>query len=277
MRLAWSVTVATVLACVLAGCSGDPEEQPEDSTPSFGGTNGTTATPPGTTTQPPTGRASPTPVAVDPTVDPQTATHPEVVYLIMKGTDNWTWFCTATLLASKVAVTAAHCLEKSKFISWEVVSPTLAGRPRVKAANVFLYNEKFNDVANPDIGIVVLESAIELTQYGELTDVSAKVDGGQDVQVGAIVRTAEQPEAPFKRTGFMKVTSTEKYGYTDGYGVPMYSHGGDSGAGMFLVENGQLSHKVVGIERQPDPQRRIDHLSRVDAAFITWMHSTSGQ
>jgi hypothetical protein len=134
-----------------------------------------------------------------------------------------------------------------------------------------MYDDNWFDVAHADIGIVKLQSPINLPAYAQLADVSARVDSGQQTSVGAIVRTAEQPEAPFMKTSAMKLSSTVPFGYTHGFGLPMFSHGGDSGAGLFLIEGGQMTHKLIGVEREPEPTRNLDHLSRVDAGFITWM------
>jgi hypothetical protein len=101
--------------------------------------------------------------------------------------------------------------------------------------------------------------------------VSAQVDNGTSLSTATVVRTAEQPEAPLHKTVAMPLSSTAQYGYVHGYGVPMYSHGGDSGAGMFLVDNGQMTHQLIAVERDPDPQRKLDQLSRVEAAFIAWV------
>jgi hypothetical protein len=117
---------------------------------------------------------------------------------------------------------------------------------------------------------------IELPTYAKLTDVTARVDGGEQLQTSTIVRTQEQPEAPFMRAPTLLISSTVDEGYTHGYGVPLYSHGGDSGAGMFLVEGGQMSHSLIAVEREPDPRQGIDHLSRVDAAFIAWVAQHGG-
>ena len=108
-------------------------------------------------------------------------------------------------------------------------------------------------------------------RYAKLVDVATQVDGGQPLSTATIVRTAEKSEAPFMKTGNLALSLTVKYGYTHGYGVPMYSHGGDSGAGMFLVVNGTMTHDLVGVEREPDPERALDHLSRVEKAFIDWV------
>jgi hypothetical protein len=240
---------------------------------STGGGGGTT-TP--TTTTPPAASSSAAPAPKPPApVDPATLTHPEVVQLIMPGKDGLIWFCTGALISKTTVLTAAHCLQADLFLSWEVVAPTLPNKPRVKATSVAMYDPDWKDVWHPDIGIVNLETGIDLPQYATLTDVSAQVDAGDKLSTGTIVRKAELPEAPFQKRTDLALSSTVQYGYDHGYGVPIYSHGGDSGAGMFLMEGGEMTHKVVGVEREPDPQRRLDHLSRVETAFIDWVSANA--
>jgi hypothetical protein len=253
------VTVVVISTVVLSGCGGDEEAEPAPEAPRAvrPATAGIGSVPAGTP-----------PVQIG-AVDPATATHPEVVQIVMTADDGAAWFCTGALVSSTVAVTAGHCLQ-TKFTSWTVIAPTLKGRPRAKAAAA-MYDARWADIAWPDLGAVRLETPIELPQYAELTDVTARVDRREPLEVSTIVRTKELPEAPFMKTGNMALTSTVDRGYTHGYGVPFYSHGGDSGAGMFLVENGTMTHKLVAVEREPDPAENLDHLSRVDAAFIAWV------
>jgi hypothetical protein len=224
----------------------------------------------GTGKAPPASTSPNTPPPPPPAVDANTLTHPEVVYVLMDGKDGLTWFCTGTLVSPTVVVTAAHCLQSSKFNSWEVLAPTVTGRPRA-AAQPTMYDEDWAEVENADLGILKIATAITLPEYAVLAEVTADVESGKTVMTRTIVRTGELPEAPFKKTGEMKLSSTVRYGYDHGFGVPLYSHGGDSGAGMFLVENGQMTHKLVAVEREPDPARKLDHLTRVDAAFIAWL------
>jgi hypothetical protein len=265
-----TLTLAATLVAMVVGCGGEDsgeDQQAAAASPGFGGmpTAGT-----GTSSKAlgsvPAGTA--TNVALGP-VDPATMSHPEVVELVMSSNDGMTWFCTGALVSSTVVVTAGHCLQ-TRFTGWTVIAATLEGRPRVKATPS-MYDAQWEDVAHPDLGIVRLASPIELPRYAELTDVTAAVDGGQARSVQTIVRTKELPEAPLMRTKELALSSTISSGYLHGYGVPLYSHGGDSGAGMFLVENGEMTHKLVGVEREPDPQVGIDHLSRIDASFIAWV------
>jgi hypothetical protein len=280
MRAGSSIVFALVSGWLMA-CNGEAPQGPDDSNPALlltgdlppaNASNDATPEPGKAAPAQPTTAATAAPPA--PALDASTLTHPEVVYVLMEGKDGWTWFCTGALVSPKIVVTAAHCLQSALFLSWEVVAPTVANRPRVKVTRTVMFDKSWNDVGHPDIGLVELASPITLPRYAELTDVTAQVSSG-DLSAATIVRKAEQPEAPLMKTGTLKLSSTTSFGYDHGYGVPLYSHGGDSGAGMFLIENGQMTHKLVAVEREPDPARKLDHLTRIDAAFRTWVTENS--
>jgi hypothetical protein len=106
--------------------------------------------------------------------------------------------------------------------------------------------------------------------YAELTNVVARVDAGEDVRAAAVVRTAEEAEAPFELVSGLAVSSTVQYGYMHGFGTPLFSKGGDSGAGLVLVVDGKSTHQLIGVARQPEPARGLDHFTRVDSDLLTW-------
>lgn len=216
---------------------------------------------------PPSKETASTPVKA-PAAD--TGPHAEVVYVLMRDHLQRQWFCTGTLVAKNRVVTAAHCLEADKFVGWEIVAPLAPGKPRVSASNPKVFGGSFEDVANPDIGWLTLSTDIVLPVYAQLTDVVAQVESGAKVEATAVVRTDKTPEAPLFTEETMIVSSTVQYGYEHGFGTPIFSKGGDSGAGLFLVENGKITHKLIGVARQPEPERELDHFTRVDAAFLAW-------
>ena len=198
----------------------------------------------------------------------------EVVYVLMRDHLNRKWFCTGTLVSSTRVVTAAHCLDTKMFVSYEIVAPLAPNKPRVSASMPASLSTGYDDVANPDIGSLTLESPISLGHYAELTDVGPRVDAAEVLTAAAVVRTDELPEAPLQTSDQVPLSSSVELGYEHGFATPMFTKGGDSGAGLFLVENGRLTHKLIGVARQPDPARNIDHFTRIDASFLGWFGSS---
>jgi hypothetical protein len=260
--LAAFAAFAAVVACGPA---------PVDDTPAPGPTPlAATAAP---SSPPPSSSAPPKPA--HPTVQAEDGTLSEVVYVFMRDRRAGLWFCTGTLVSKSIVVTAAHCLDQKQFVSYEIVAPGAANRPRVAASRPAVFGGDYADVANPDFGTLVLSRPIELPAYAELTDVTARVDAGEAIVAAAVVRTAETPQAPLHVSELLPVSSTVEYGYQHGFGTPLFSHGGDSGAGLFLVENGKPTHKLIGVARQPEPSRNLDHFTRVDPPLLAWYATQS--
>ncbi|MBX3226721.1 MAG: trypsin-like serine protease [Labilithrix sp.] len=201
----------------------------------------------------------------------------ESVLVLMLDEDDNEYFCTGTLVAKDRVVTAGHCLERRRFHDYQVIAPLADGAPRVTASNPTPMSDRFLDVAEPDFGFLTLDEPIELAQYGVLTDVTARVDEGATVKVATAVRQEEEREAPLEAVDGLEVRSTTDMGYDHGFGVPLFSHGGDSGAGFFLVEDGQTTHKLVGVAREPDPDSGLDHITRVDAKVLAWYRANAGE
>jgi hypothetical protein len=187
------------------------------------------------------------------------------------------WMCTGTLVSKDRVVTAAHCLDESRFTNYEIVAPLANGKPRVSASSATSFSTDYGEIENPDIGFLKLDEPIDLPTYATLTDVTERVEKGEKLSAVAIVREAEEFEAPFKAVSDLTVSSTTNLGYDHGFGTPLFSHGGDSGAGLFLVENGQTTHKMIGVARQPEPDTKIDHFTRIDSAFMSWFDEASNQ
>lgn len=225
----------------------------------------------------PPAKLPPADAGTDPT-KPATNADPfaPIVYVTMRDGQNGLWFCTGTLVASRKVVTAAHCLDPM-FVSFKIIAPHAPIPATVVATNPVVFGQAmdFEDVAKPDAGFLTLQSPIALDAYAELTDVVARVDAGEALEVSAVVRTAEKPQAPLQEAAHLPLSSTVQYGYLHGFGTPMFTKGGDSGAGLFLIENGVRTNKLVGIARQPEPARGIDHFTRVDADFLAWFKANA--
>ncbi len=208
----------------------------------------------------------------EPEPEPEVAeeTFAEVVYVFMRDSDQDLWFCTGTLVAKDKVVTASHCLDPKMFQSYQIVAPLAPGKPRVSASKPKIFGGDPEVVENPDIGFLTLDTPITLPRYAQLTDVVSRVEAGEELAGVAVVRTAEKPEAPLAMSQHLPLSSTVALGYVHGFGTPYFSNGGDSGAGLFLVENGKPTHKLIAVARQPEPDRDLDHFTRIGSDFLAW-------
>lgn len=255
----------------LAACSSD-EETSASSSPTLIPPNTTTGgTAAGNTSGTGAGTGSGTGTASDtPTVD---AELDEVVYVIF-DIPNGYGFCTGTLVSKDVVVTAGHCLRTDEgFTNFQVVAPRAKGSPRVTASKTARVDGDYDDPGTGDFGFLQLDEPIALSAYAQMTDVSARVASGEKIQGVAVVRTAEEVEAPLSTSPIFTVSDDVDNGYEHGFSTTMFSHGGDSGAGLFLIENGKRTHKLIAVARQPEPDRNLDHFTRLDSTMRQWFDS----
>jgi hypothetical protein len=265
MRLRPALFALPLLGLFVAACIDHPDAPP---VPDGSGTlppasgNPQNPAPPGTPgkTDPPGTNSDPKSILT------------EVVYVFMDDFEEGHWMCTGTLVAKDRVVTAAHCLDEGRFQNWSVVAPLIGigSKPRVKATAVQSFSGDYDSIENPDIGFLALEEAITVPNYATLVDVTARIEKGEKVEAVAIVREKEDFEAPFKSVSNLPLKSATGIGYDHGFSTPLFSHGGDSGAGLFLLENGQVTHKLIAVARQPEPDTKLDHLTRIDAEILDW-------
>jgi V8-like Glu-specific endopeptidase len=211
--------------------------------------------------------------AAPPPPPPTDANILEVVHVLVDGDKG---LCTGTLVGPKVVITAAHCLDPDNFSSWDVIAPLATNKAKVHGAYSKMFDADYHDVAKPDIGAIVLEEPITLTDYAVLTDISARVAGDATVMGTALVRKYIDVNAPLVFVPGLEASSDEKYGYDHGIVTKYFSEGGDSGAALFLIDNGVRTHQLIGVERQPEPSRNVDHFTRIDPDFIQWVKSLDG-
>jgi hypothetical protein len=77
--------------------------------------------------------------------------------------------------------------------------------------------------------------------------------------------------APLQCSEILPLSAAVRFGYEHGFRTPMFSKGGDSGAGLFLVEDGEPTRESIGVARQPEPDRGIDHFTRIGQSFQQWL------
>lgn len=168
-------------------------------------------------------------------------------------------YCSATLIAPRVVLTAGHCIDS--FVSWDVYVGTESRA--AEGAETFDWNEGGATTVNPnhhDIGLVYLTEPITLPSYPTLA--SAKVpDGTRVVNVGR-VQDGTLTDALYMAP--VAVEDATPIGFPFDYTSADIIQSGDSGGPAFR----EGTHEIVAVNSGANDTLQV--LARVDL-LTTWI------
>jgi len=183
---------------------------------------------------------------------------PEVVQVMINNAAKD--YCTGVLVAPTKVLTAAHCAGTS----YTVIAPFAPGKPQAAATRgaVAEHSSAFNEeVEKEDAEVLILKTPINIAKYATIQEVGEL--GDKTLKGIAVGRAFEDRNAPLVKSVPLTVKSGTEDGYTTGLGSEYYSSGGDSGGPLFLIENGKVTHTVIALERQPDPENNNEWFTRI--------------
>jgi MYXO-CTERM domain-containing protein len=211
------------------------------------------------------------PVAVEGATEPiiggiTASAYPEAALLdISKNGSTVAGYCSGSVIAPKVVLTAGHCV--IGFKAWKVTTP-FADKQTATATEGALYDwTSTSETVTPkqhDVGLVFLPTAITLPSWPVVAQ-SPLADGAKLVNIGRIQdgklsKTALYVSAP------IAVQSASKVGYPYDYYSKDIIESGDSGGPDVAADSSP--HKIVAVNSGGSDTQQV--LARVDLVY-TWI------
>lgn len=187
--------------------------------------------------------------------------YPEAALVDMYKGGQLTAYCSGSVIAPQVVLTAGHCVDG--FDGWRVTAPYASGGSQSansSSGTTYDWNEHGSETVNPnhhDIGLVFLSSAIDTT-YPALAN-SQIPDGSKVVNVGRIQDGSLSTTDLFKGSA-VTVSDATSSGFPFDYVSNDIIQSGDSGGPDFLP--GSAPHTIVSVNSGAGSGTQV--LARVD-------------
>ncbi len=167
---------------------------------------------------------------------------PEAVLVDMLVNGQLSSYCSGSLIAPKVVLTAGHCVQG--FNGWTIRAPYASGqKASSKSAATYDWNNdsEFVDPNQHDIGLVFLDTPITLAQYPSLAT-SPLADGSKVINVGRINNGALSTTNLYASKP-VTVKSAKNDGFPFDYIATEVIESGDSGGPDFASG----THTIVAV------------------------------
>ena len=112
--------------------------------------------------------------------------YPEAVLVDMKQNGKLAAYCSGTLIAPKVVLTAGHCVYQ--FTGWDITAPNASGQKASATSGATFDWKNTSESVNPnmhDLGLIFLSTPINLTTYPTLAS-APLANGASIVNIGRI-------------------------------------------------------------------------------------------
>ncbi len=174
-------------------------------------------------------------------------------------------FCTGTLVAPRVLLTAAHCLDESLLTTTRVVfGARVDAADAAVARPVRAYVHPDHESGRNDVALLVLDEAVALAPVALASAALGQGDVGRTVTVVGfgLDDTGPAGVTGTRRGGTARISAVSAEDFTI-VAAPAMSCGGDSGGPVFVDQAG--TEVVAGITSTGGPTCRLGLNERVDA------------